>query len=85
MVTSLCLLGCTPALAVDHSGTVLHVYGRGYAVASSSGLWVSHRGKQYMYTVISDLINDVNDCGAQQFLKYLGSAGFIVPLVVFLL
>ena len=37
-----------------------------------------------MYTVISDLI-DKSDCEVQQVLDYVGSAGFVVPVIVILL
>ena len=43
------------------------------------------RGRDYMYSIIPDLINTITNCAAQQALEYFGSFGFVVPVVILLL
>lgn len=42
------------------------------------------RGNQFIFTVITDLIDSFN-CAAQQALDFFGSVGFVVPVIILLL
>jgi len=42
------------------------------------------RGQPFMYSIINDTISDFN-CDAQKAISFFGTAGFVVPLIVFLL
>lgn len=75
--------GYIPAPPVDHSGRT-RCSGEGPPVIIHPTVCPC-REKQYMYTVINELVDDVENCEARQFLDYLGSSGFVVPAIVLLL
>ena len=43
------------------------------------------RGRIYMYSIIADLIAEIENCSARQALEYFGSLGFLLPLFILLL
>ena len=42
------------------------------------------RGQPFMHSVVNDTISNLN-CDGQKTVRFFGSAGFIIPLIVFLL